>query len=113
MAKSGRPVIEYTDDTLREIASELQDKTIPEVAEKHGVSVPTMNKWIRKAKDAGYITRARVGNKPDSRPFTYHYLLIKNCSIPLGGSWSALFMIFPLPLPKRKERRNAIFPLIL
>lgn len=77
MGKSGRPVIKCTDDTLREIASELQDKTIPEVAEKYGVSVPTMNKWIRKAKDVGYITRARVGNKPDSHPFTYHYLFGK------------------------------------
>lgn len=53
--KGGRPKISYTDDFLREIADRYKTMTRADIAVIYHVSVPTVARWIRIARDRGII----------------------------------------------------------
>lgn len=55
----GRPKKVYPDTFWVQIASERQNMTQQEMAQLHGVSVPTIARWIRAAKDKGVMPDAR------------------------------------------------------
>ena len=57
--RGGRNPIQYTDSFLRAIADQYRHMTTKEIAEHHNVSVSTVGRWVKKARERGYIPRER------------------------------------------------------
>lgn len=57
--KGGRPPKQYTDTFLAAIAEEYKIMSRAEIAAVHHVSIPTVARWIRIAKDRGMIPNER------------------------------------------------------
>lgn len=57
--RGGRNPIQHTDSFLKAIADEYRHMTTKEIAEHHGVSMSTVTRWVRSARERGFIDEKR------------------------------------------------------
>lgn len=53
-----------TEEEIKSIPGLLEGKTIKQVAEHFGTHERTINSWVRRLREAGYVIHTRVGRRP-------------------------------------------------
>lgn len=54
MGNSGRPPIQYSQEFFSTLLSQRDTMTVRKLAEMYNVSSPTINRWLKKAKETLY-----------------------------------------------------------